>query len=350
MAALSSIVTSSIQTYVDQLGYNKFEREIVLQSRIASLVQTLDGIKLSRTINVITSTPQWQSASCKLFQPQGTQSWFQRTLTVCPIEQEWAVCYNGVGSLEQIWVGMNLPKGSYYDSGKILPDTFAEVFVADIMDKIADGIEYVLFQGSQTGGTFSGSLSQYGFNNYGQYQSFCQGWLDILVNTSASQSVVFYNGTASGPLQVNTSNVLTLNSAFSVVDQLVNQQMQALPNLAAEKDMYLFMNYANFQAYLSSLRNLNYYHFSPLDLVGMSSIKHPGSNNVTIQAVEGLIGSNYMLMTYGRNLYIGYDAEGEEKQMQVWYEPLYNSTLLRPMWKFGATIAYPQYCIVYTGN
>lgn len=349
MAGIQSIVTSSIQTYLDQLSYNKFEREIVLQSRIAGLVQTISGIKFSQAVNVITSTPQWQSANCSLFNPQGTQSWFQRTLTVCPVEQEWSVCYNGVNSLEQIWVGMNLPKGSYYDSGKILPETFAEVFVADIMDKIGDGIEYVLFQGSQTGGTFSAPLN-YSFNNYAQYQSFCQGWLDTLVNTSASQSVTFYGGTATGPLVINTSNVIEVNSAFYVVDQLAQQQMQSLPNLSAEQDLYLFMNYANFQAYLFSLRNLNYYHFSPLDMMGMSSIKHPGSNNLVIQAVNGLIGSNYLLLTYGRNLYIGYDAEGEEKNMQVWYEPLYNSTLLRPMWKFGTTIAYPQYCIVYTGN
>lgn len=350
MAFNSSIITSAIQTYVDQLGYNKFEREIVLQSRIAGLVQTLSGIKNAQTINVNTSMPVWQAQTCGLFNPTGSNTLMQRTLTVCPVEIEEDICYSGVNSLEQIWVGMNLPKGSYYDSGKILPETFAEVFVADLLDKIADGVEYVVFQGSQTGATF-GSAAQYSFNNYAQYQPFCQGWLDILTNTSASQSVIFYSGTATGPLVVNQSNVVVNNSAFSVVDQLVVQQMQALPNLADRKDLYLFMSYANYRAYVASLRNLNFYHFNALENASDTeySILHPGTN-VRIQAVSGLIGSNYMILTYGQNLYIGYDAQDEQANMQVWYEPLYDATMVRPKWKFGTQIAYPQYTIIYTGK
>lgn len=351
MAFNSSIITSALQSYVDQLSYNKFETQILLQGRTAKLVNVISGIKNSRTINTLTSNLVITPATCGLISPTGSVTPAQVTITVCPLQSQESICYNGVGTLEQLWTGMLLPKGSYYDSGKITPQIFAEAYLADKINKLQDANEFIVWQGDTTGATY-GVVSN-GQNNYSQFQSQCNGFLHQLTQTSASQSVVFYSGTASGPLVVNNSNVIVNNSAFSVVDQLAQQQVTDLSDLSDRDDLCVFMSYANYRAYMASLRNLNFFHpygnaMENEDSVNWSFM-HPGTN-LRVIATSGLRGSNYILLTYSKNLFIGNDAEGEENNMQIWYSHDYNSTFVRPMWKLGTAVAFPQYCLIYTGK
>lgn len=350
MAFNSSVLTSALQTYIDQLTYNKFEIEILLQGRTAKLVKVIPGIKYIQSVNLLTSDLVITPAGCGIISPSGSVTPQQVNLQVCPLQSQKSICYNGVGTLEQVWLNTGLQKGSYYDSGKITPANFAEAFMALELSKLSDANEYMVWQSSQTGATFGSYLTT---NNYAQFQTQCNGFLQYLTQTSASQSVVFYSGTATGPLVVNNANTITLNSAFSVVDQLAQQQVEQLPNLSDREDLMLFMSYANYRAYMSSLRNLNFFHPYGNALENDTNVSwsfmHPGTN-IRVVATSGLNGSNYMVLTYAENLMIGCDASGEENNMLIWYSYDYNSTFIKPIWKLGTIVGFAQYVIVYTGQ
>lgn len=351
MAFNSSVITTAISNYIDQLTYNKFEIEILLQGRTSALVakagNLIQGIKLTQTINTLPTVLQIVPDGCDLFNPTGSNTLNQVALTVSPLKTEQSICYNGANTLEQIWVGMKLPKGSYYDSGKITPENFAEAFVGALTNKLQDANEFLIWQGSTTGATFSGSGAYPTFNNYAGFQNQANGYLNNLLNTSASQSISYYTGANRGALPVGGT------AAFFVVDQFVQDQMTYLQNLSDRDDLTLFMSYPNYRSYMSALRALNLYPYYGIADESAETVKwtfnHPGTN-VKLVATSGLVGSNYMLLTYIGNMYVGCDASGEENNMQVWYEPLYNSTLVRPQWKIGTAIAFPQYCYIYDPN
>jgi hypothetical protein len=342
----SSIVLSALQTYVDQLSYDRIMYEITLQGRTGKLVQNQRGIKNARTINTQISNLVIQPAGCGLISPTGSVTLNQATLQVCPLMVQESICLVGAGSLEQYWLGMKMPEGSYYDS--LTPEIFAKAYMADKVSKLQDINEFLVWQGSTTGATFSGSLPTQP-NNYAANANQCNGFLQYLTQTSASQSVVFYSGTATGPLVASsTQTTLPANSAFSVIDQLVAQMPQ---NLWDRNDIYCFMSYANYRTYCRDLRNANLYHFGAMenaDTIGWT-IMHP-STNVRIVATSGLVGSNYIVLTIGENLYIGTDAEGEEDKFEIWKSQDYNTIFFRSMWKIGVTVAYPQYVTIYTGK
>lgn len=350
MAYNSSLVLSALTTYVDQLEFNRIMTEITLQGRTAKLVQSQRGIKNARTINTMVSNLIVQPAGCGLISPTGSVTLNQQTLTVCPLMVQEAICLNGAGSLEQYWTGMSMPNGSYYDS--LTPEIFAREYISDKINKLQDINEFLVWQGDSSGATYSGSLPTQP-NNYAINQTQCNGFLHILENTSASQSVIWYSGTASGNLVINTANTITFNSAFSVIDQLAAQQMTSLSNLSNREDLMIFLNYANYRAYMFSLRNLNFFHPYGNALENDNNVSwsfmHPGTN-IRLVATSGLISSPYMVLTYAENLYIGADNEGEEDKMEVWKSQDYNSIFLRSLWKLGVIIGYPQYCIVYNGK
>ena len=342
----SSIVLSALQTYVDQLSFDRIMYEITLEGRTGKLVQNQRGIKNARTINTQISNLVIQPAGCGLISPTGSVTLNQQTLQVCPLMVQESICLVGAGSLEQYWLGMKMPEGSLHES--LTPEIFAKAYMADKISKLQDINEFLIWQGSTTGATFSGSLPTQP-NNYAGNQNQCNGFLQYLTQTSASQSVVFYSGTATGPLVASsTQTTLPANSAFSVVDQLVAQMPQ---NLWDRNDIYMFMSYANYRTYTRDLRNANLYHFTAAenaDTIGWSII-HP-STNVRIVATSGLVSSNYIVLTIGENFYIGTDAEGEEDKFEIWRSQDYNTIFFRSMWKIGVTVGYPQYVTIYTGN
>lgn len=347
----SSIVLSALQTYVDQLSFDRIMYEITLEGRTGKLVQNQRGIKNARTINTQISNLVIQPAGCGLISPTGSVTLNQQTLQVCPLMVQESICLIGAGSLEQYWLGMKMPEGSLHES--LTPEIFAKAYMSDKISKLQDINEFLVWQGDTGGATYSISLPTQP-NNYAGNQNQCNGFLHYLTQTSASQSVVFYSGTATGGLSSQpwtnpSTGLANPNSAGGVVDHLITNDMPQ--NLWDQDDIYLFMSYANYRAYMTSLRNSNLYHFAnaeSADTIKWSYL-HPGTN-VRIVATSGLVSSNYLVLTIGKNLYIGTDAEGEEDKFEIWRSQDYNTIFFRSMWKIGVTVGYPQYVTIYTGN
>ena len=281
MAFNSSIVLSALTQYIDQLSFDRILTEIVLEGRTGKLVQNQRGIKYARTVNTTTSNLVIQPAGCGLISPTGSVTLNQQTLTVCPLMVQESICLVGPGSLEQYWLGMKMPEGSYYD--QLTPDVFAKAYMADKINKLQDANEFLVWQGSTTGATF-GVAPAYQAQNAAQ----CNGFLHTLTQTSASMSVVFYSGTFSG--------AITTGNGLALVDSIVDQLTNDIQNIIDQEDIYMFMSFPNYRSYVRALRNANYYHFTAMedqDTIGWT-ILVPGTN-IRLVATSGLVGSNYIV-------------------------------------------------------
>jgi len=317
MAYNSSVITSALTKYVDQLSMD-LVREIVLQGRTQQYISVQTGVKYADALNIMTSNLVLQPAGCGLINATGSVTLTQAQMTVCPIMVEEQICLLGNNSLEQYYLGMSLKQGSYYD--ELGPEMFAKTYVADKVDKIQNQIEILIWQGDTA--TASNNLSQ------------CNGFLK-LIDGSYSSSVVGLTAAAG-----------TWGSTSSLT--LVDAMADALPtNLWDQDDLTLFVSYANFRTYVRALRNSNYYHFTAMESNDIGySIMHPGTN-IRVLATSGLNGSNRAVLTTAKNLYFGTDLQSDYESFRIWKSEDFNSIFFRAIWKQGVQIAYPQYVVSY---
>lgn len=330
MAFNSSVVLSSLTTYIDQLSFDQILTEIVLQGRSTKVFNVLRGIKLSRTINVSTSNLIITDASCGFPSPTGSFTPAQATLTVAPLMVTETVCLNGANSLEQYWTSFRMPEGSYYS--QLTPEIFTKAYVSDKYNRIQNSNEILIWQGSTTGATFSVTSPD---PNVGK----ANGILQYLTQTSASMSVVNYGGTYSG--------AVTRTNGYDLVNSIVDQITTSIPNILDQDDLVICMSYANFVSYLGSLLDRNNFHFGA-DEDGDWKIRIPGTR-IHVMAFSGLKGSNYILATYASNIWIGTDGEDDMDKFTMTFESLINAVLFRALWKIGVVVGYPQYCVLYRG-
>jgi hypothetical protein len=324
MAYNSSVITSSLTKYVDELSMD-LVREMVLQGRTQQYISVQTGVKYADALNIMTSNPIVQAAACGLINATGSVSLSQANLTVCPLMIEEQICMNGANSLEQYWTGMSLKKGSYYD--ELGPEMFAKQYVADKVDKIQGIIDDLIWVGDSAGNAYSADPNM----------ANCNGFLK-LIDSSYSGSVVSITASSSG------GGAWTATQSVTLVDTMAS----ALPqDLWDQDDLTLFVSYANFRTYVRNLRNLNYYHFNALETNEIGySILHPGTN-IRILATRGLKGSQRAVLTSAKNLYFGTDLQNDYESFRIWKSEDFNSIFFRALWKQGVQIAYPQYVVSY---
>jgi hypothetical protein len=329
MAFNSSLITSALTQYVDQLSMD-LVREMVLQGRTQKYISVQTGVKYADALNIMTSLPVVQAAGCGQLSATGSVTLTQANLQVCPLMIEEQICLNGAGSLEQYWAGKLMKEGSYYD--ELEPAAFAKAYTADKVDKIQGIIDDLIWVGAPTA-TYSVDPNMLK----------CNGFL-YLIDNSYSSSVVNVGG--AGNIYSTASGTLTSGNALAVVDAMAD----ALPqNLWDQEDLTLFLSYANFRTYVRALRNANYYHFTALESNDIGySIMHPGTN-IRVLATRGLKGSNRIVLSPASNLFFGTDLQNDYESFRIWKSEDFNSIFFRALWKQGVQIAYPQYVVNYKG-
>lgn len=317
----SSIVTSALTKYVDQLSMD-LVKEMILQGRTQQYISVQTGVKFADALNIMTSNPIVQAAGCGLIGATGSVSLSQAQLTVCPLMIEEQICLNGNNSLEQYWTGMSLKSGSYYD--ELGPEQFAKQYVADKVDKIQGVIDDLIWVGDSAANAYSTDPNM----------ANCNGFLK-LIDGSYSSSVVSVTASV---------GVWSATNSINVVDAMADKLPQ---DLWDQDDLTLFVSYANFRLYVRNLRNLNYYSFDALESNQIAySILHPGTN-IRIVATRGLKGSNRAILTSAKNLYFGTDLTNDYESFRIWKSEDFNSIFFRALWKQGVQIAYPQYVVSY---
>ncbi len=319
----NSVTVSSLTKYTDQLA-SSLIRESVLAGRTIAMVNVQTGVKYAEALNIMTSTLTAAAGSCGAISPAGGPTLTQRSITVCPLKVEEAICLN---TLEQYWMGqfMKNSKGSYQED---MAKGFADVYFADKVAKLQALVEDLFWAGDTVAG--SGNLA------------LCNGVIKTITGLSG---VVNLPNTVYSP---NITAALTAANAIGQVDLIIN----AIPtDVLDAKDLTMFMSHANFRTLTRALRTANNF-FSDFSKDLDWEFYYPGTN-IKVVAARGLNSVNTghsIIVTPASNLYFGTDLMSDEESFQVWYDINTDTVYFRAKWKQGVQVAYPQYVVNYYGQ
>lgn len=313
---------SALTQYTDQLKMPLL-REAVLGGQTIGLISLQTGIKYADSLNIMNSTLTAQAGGCGAINGTGSVTLSQRSLQVCPIKVEEAICLD---QMEQYWLGMSMKPGSYVENG---PDAFNQAYNADKVAKINQLIENYAWKGSTTG-------------TYSSAYTLCNGIQHTLELTSASASVINGSGTYSG--------ALTTANAIDVLDGMVAALYANATNALQFEDLVAFMSISAFRTYTNAWIRANNYHVNPVDAADLKKFQFtiPGTS-IKVVGTVGLQGSNKIWLTSASNIYFGTDLVNDAEAYEIWFERRDNQLYFRAKFKIGFQVAYPQYVVKYNG-
>ena len=293
---------SSISKYVDEL-YDGFVPSVVGKARTTEFITVVPDVKYSKVVPTVNSTVDFADASsCATFDNNGTTAVVGVTLTTSYLKYEEKLCLN---EMEQYYFGQYMTKGSDQES---LP--FEQAFMDEKMGKLAKKLDTIFWQGNTTP-SITGILSQVqtgGINVTGS---------SFAVSTAANNGVI---------------------ATFDAMYDALGADMKG-------EELVLFCGQDTFDKYTRSLRNLNFYHFTPDEIEG-GSVRMFGARNVTVVATVGLNGQNKAVLTKGSFLMWGTDLAPTEEPIKAHYDFVLDSLLLRYKVKIAAGIAFVASAVI----
>lgn len=290
-------------------------KESILTGRTVDLIQVQGGIKSSATINRLSTTLNAQAGSCG-WAATGSTTLDQRTITVCDIKINEAICLN---DLEAYYTQVMMNPGSYNTE---IP--FEQLFAENKRDAIKALIEDLIWQGDTNG---SGNLA------------LCDGFVKLFdAGITASSSLY---GTFSGSTAI---------TAAEVIDKFDEAVGKIPTNIINNTDLILFCSYADFRTYAKALRDANLFHYTGAENQGDDfSMMVPGTN-VRVYAVRGLNGQGRFAIASASNLYVGTDLLSDAEDFKIFYSQDNDEVRFLAKWKIGVQAAWLDEVVWYVGS
>jgi len=291
---------SSLTAYVEQNRLPLLAASI-LKGKTVEVINRQSGVKGTAALNIVDINAPFQDGSSCGFNASGNDAFSQRNIetVLLKVEKEW--CWK---DLMGYWTEVQT-RNSIVAGDKELD--FEEFFLSKVAEKVAAGIETIIWQGNTTP-AITGLLGQF---------------------TAASQTIQTSTGTT------DYEKVLEV---YAAIDEAV------LDNAA------IFVDAAVFRGFVQGMVAANLYHYNPeapkdeayIPGTNTRVIKVNGLNNATEQGKSSLIvGADPM------NLFYGYDVEDSDRALDVWYSKDNDSIRLRMLTNIGAQIAFPSEVVIY---
>lgn len=285
---MANPIVTSLPEYVEQNRIGLIA-EAVLGARTASLINFQTGIKTSAAINLLTTDVDFQDGSACGFNAAGEQTLSQRLIETGLIKVNMEYCdKNLLKTYAQH--GVKVAAGA-----KTLP--FEEDFVNAVVANVKAGLEKGIWQGTE------------------QFD----GLLQIL---EAEEGKV----TVTGQTKAN---------AYDAIKAVV----AAVKPTMLKEDLRIFVGTDFYVAYIQELVEKNLYHYSAND--DNFEIVVPGTT-IKVTAVDGLNGTNKIVMSRASNLYYGTDMEGDEEKFDFWYSKDNGVFRLAIEFNAGVQVAFPD--------
>lgn len=296
---------TSINKYTDQL-YDGFVPSVVGKIRTLDHIILVPDVAYSKIIPTVATTFDLiDGAACAAFANHGTTSVTGVTLTTCFKKFEEQFCTN---EMSQYYFGPYM-KNNYED----VP--FEQAFIDEKIGKLAKKLDQMFWQGGDS----------------------C---LTTGLIATATQS-----GAATVTATFSVSTAAT-NGVIATIDAMIDALSS---DLLSEDDLVLFVGQDTFDKYTRSIRNLNFYHFSP-DEIKNGVVSVFGKRNVTLVATVGLDGTNKALLTKGSWIFWGTDINpGKDEQnlpIKAQYSEYLDAVIFRMKIKIGLAIAFPTSAVV----
>lgn len=296
---------------------NEQSTELVLKSlfggKTAAVLQAAGqvqvGVKSAEALNILTTSVFLQADGCG-YNPSGTTTFTQRTITVGAMKVEETMCPK---TLEAKWMQTQIAPGSATE----IP--FEEQIGRDKANNIAKLLEVAVWQGDTATSNTNPNTNRFdGFNK-------------IIDAASAS--------TVAG----NTSSATAITIAN--IEDLIDNMYAVVPaDISDADDLVLWVGIDTYKKYTTALRNSNLFHYAA-ESEGME-ITIPATN-IKMIAVGGLNGTDRMYLGKLSNFYMGTDLANEYENYQIFYSRDNDEVRFRAALKAGVQIAFPDQIVQF---
>jgi hypothetical protein len=258
----------------------------------------------------------FQTDSCS-FDPSGTTSFTQRTITVGKIKVEEKICPK---DLEAYFTQEALKAGSNYeDFGNA---DFQAAFLAKKNARIAAQLETALWQGDTTSGTAN-------LNKFDGLSKL------IVAGSPVDANVSGYTGVA-------TITTITQSNVVAATEGIY----KAIPAaVMAKGDVKIFVGNDWYRLLIMAYRALNLFSYNPQDSQAASFILP--ATNIEIVSVNGLNGTGDAFAISLSNIALAVDLVDEENNYKMWYSEDNNDVRFRVNFKMGVNVAFTNECVKF---
>ena len=276
----------------------------------------LPKVKSAEAIPLMTSNANFQADACG-WDPSGTTTFSQRTVTVGKIKVEEAICTK---DFEAYFTQEALRAGSTYeDFGNA---DFEAAFVDKKNAVIAKQLETAIWQGD----TDSSDINLKRFNG-----------LIKLIDAGSPVDANVSGYVSGGPIATITgANVVSCIQAV----------YKAIPaSIIDSEDLVIFCGNDVYRLAVIAYMTLNLFHHNVNGDADQTFVI-PGTN-VKLVAVNGLNGTGDMYAMRLSNIAMGFDLEAEEENYSLWYSKDNNEIRYRVAFKLGVNVAYTAECVKF---
>jgi hypothetical protein len=310
---------SGLSTYTKQL-VKPLLTSAVFGAKTQQLIKdggiVIPNAKSSVAIPLMDTDAVFGTQSCS-FDPSGTTTFSQRTVTVGKIKVEEKICPK---DLEAYFTQEALKAGSTYE------DFGNAEFQAAFLDKknarISAQLETALWQGDTGSATAN-------LNKFDGLIKLIDAGSPVLANTS---------GFVSG-------GVVTTVSASNVI-AATEGVYKAIPVAIINKgDVKIFVGNDWYRLLILAYRAENLFAYNPQDSQAGSFIL-PGTN-IEIVSVNGLNGTGDAYAISLSNIALAVDLVDEEGSYKMWYSEDNNDVRYRVEFKMGVNVAFPSEAVAF---
>lgn len=283
-------IVSGITGYVEEHRSELLVKS-VLDGKSRTAFNILTNVVGPTTLNLMDNDFDFKALDCN-WEPSGTTEYSQRTLTPAALEVQIPFCDK---NLLKTWAQYEVKIAAGLET---LP--FEEKWVGNIVDKVNEKIEKMIYQGQ------SGQTNQF------------EGLISILSNDAAT---VGYTGTSGA-----TAYEFIKGVAANIPVQVKN------PVVLVSTPLY--------REFMQDLVSANLFHYDPGN--GENEYKLPGTD-IRIIAVDGLIGADeYAIAADMNNLFYGCNLESDDATWDLWYSKDNREFRFDLAFVAGVQVAFPD--------
>ena len=305
--SVGSLVNYNNEQSTDLLVKALFSGKTAAAMYAANQVQV--GVKSSAALNILASTVFFQADGCG-YNPSGTTTFTQRTITVGAVKVEETLCPK---TLEAKWMQTQIMAGSPTE----IP--FEEQIGNEKAAVIAQTLETAIWQGDTASGN----------PNLNRFDGFSK----IIA--------------AASPTLANSAPTTFASITSANIDDILDQIYANIPAAVATKtDLVCFLGVDAYKLMLVNLKNANLFHYVS-DAATEMTMVYPGTN-MTLIAVGGLNGTNKLFAGSLSNFFLGTDLANEEEIVKLWYSIDSDEVRFRLTFAYGCQVAFPSDIVYFT--
>jgi hypothetical protein len=314
-----ALAFSGLSTYTKQL-VKPLLTSAVFDAKTQQLIKdggiVIPNAKSAVAIPLMDTDAVFGTQSCS-FDPSGTTTFSQRTVTVGKIKVEERICPK---DLEAYFTQEALKAGSTYeDFGNA---EFQAAYLAKKNARIAAQLETALWQGDTGSATAN-------LNKFDGLIKLIDAGSPVLANTS---------GFVSG-------GVVTTVSASNVI-AATEGVYKAIPvSIINKGDVKIFVGNDWYRLLILAYREKNMFSYNPQDTNAQSFILP--ATNIEVVAVNGLNGTGDAYAISLSNIAIAVDLVDEENSYKMWYSEDNNDVRYRVEFKMGVNVAFPTEAVAF---